>query len=83
MARVADHLSVAELERCFVGCADLMQARHVQVIWLLAQGHTVGATSKVTAFGTRWIAQLLERYDASGPDARATDCGATGRSRAS
>ena len=69
MAHVADHLSVADLERRFVGCADPMEARHVQVIWLLAQGHTVGSACKVTAFGTRWIAQLLERYNASGPDA--------------
>ena len=71
MARVADHLSVAELERRFVDCADRVEARHVQVIWLLAQGHTVGATSKVTAFGTRWVEQMLERYNASGPDALA------------
>ena len=71
MARVADHLSVAELERRFVGCADRVEARHVQVIWLLAQGHTLRATSKVTAFGTRWIEQMLERYNASGPDALA------------
>ena len=71
MAFVADHLSVADLERRFVGCTDPVEARHVQVIWLLAQGHTVGATSKVTAFGTRWIEQLLERYNASGPDSLA------------
>ena len=71
MARVADHLSVADLERRFVGCPDPVEARHVQVIWLLAQGHTVGATSEVTAFGTRWIEQLLERYNASGPEALA------------
>ena len=43
----------------------------MQVIWLLAQGHTVGATSKVTAFGARWIELLLARYNASGPDALA------------
>ena len=71
MRRVVDHLSVSELERRFVGCADPVEARHVQVIWLLAQGHTVGATSRVTAFGTRWIEQLLERYNASGPDSLA------------
>ena len=69
MTRVVDHLSVADLEQRFVNCSDPMEARHVQVIWLLAQGHTVGATCKVTAFGERWIAQLVERYNASGPDA--------------
>ena len=71
MARVADHLSVSELERRFVDCPDPVEARHLQVIWLLAQGHTVGATSKVTAFGTRWIEQMLERYNASGSEALA------------
>ena len=67
MPCVADHLSILDLEQRFRGCADPVEARHVQVIWLLAQGHTVGATSKVTALGTRWIQQLLERYNASGP----------------
>ena len=71
MARVADYLSVVELERRFRACRDPVEARHVQAIWLLAQGHTVGATSKVTTFGTRWIEQLLERYNASGPAALA------------
>ena len=71
MARVADHLSVADLERRFRGCPDPVEVRHVQVIWLLAQGHTIGSTSKVTSFGTRWIEQLLERYNACGPDALA------------
>ena len=70
-ARVADHLSVAELELRFRACPDPVEARHVQVIWLLAQGHTIGATSKVTTFGARWIEQLLERYNASGPEALA------------
>ena len=40
-------------------------------IWLLAQGHTVGATSKVRAFGTRWVEQSMERYNVSGPEALA------------
>lgn len=71
MARVADHLSISDLEQRFRACNDSVEARHVQAIWLLAQGHTVGSTSKVTAFGPRWIEQLLERYNASGPEALA------------
>ena len=61
MRRVADHLDILALERRFRTCPDPVEACHVQVIWLLAQGHTVEATSKVTAFGTRWVEQLLER----------------------
>ena len=66
MARVADHLSISDLEQRFRGCPDPVEARHAQAIWLLAQGYTVGATSKVTAFGPRWIEQWVERYNASG-----------------
>ncbi len=71
MIRVADHLSVAGLEHRLRSCPDPVEARHVQVIWLLAQGHTVRATSKVTAFSTRWIELLLGRYNALGADALA------------
>ena len=42
MARVADHLSISELEQRLRNCSDPVEARHVQAIWLLAQGHTVG-----------------------------------------
>ena len=69
MARVRDHLSIAELERRFVSCTEPVEARHTQAIWLLAQGRTVGEASKLTAFGERWVQQLLERYNAYGPDA--------------
>lgn len=69
MARVWDHLSVVELEQRFVNCAEPVEARHTQAIWLLAQGRTVSEVSKLTAFGERWIQQLLERYNADGPDA--------------
>ena len=37
----------------------------MQVIWLPAQQHMIGATFKVTDFGTRSIKRLLARYNAS------------------
>ena len=40
-----------------------------QAIWLLARGHTVSQVSATTAFGERWIEQLLARYNADGPEA--------------
>ena len=39
------------------------------MIWLLARGHTVSQVSATTAFGERWIEQLLARYNAEGPEA--------------
>ena len=69
MATVWDHLSVEELEERFVGCEDASASRHFQVIWLLARGHTISQVSGTTAYGERWIEQLLARYNAEGPEA--------------
>src|ERR1700678_1726975 len=69
MAHVAGHLSVAALEERYEACGDATSSRHFQTIWLLAKGHTIGEVSAMTSFGSRWIEQLLERYNARGPSA--------------
>ena len=69
MATVNGHLSVEELEERYVACGDATASRHFQAIWLLARGHTVSQVSATTAFGERWIEQLLARYNAEGPEA--------------
>jgi transposase len=69
MGTVCEHLSVEELEARYVGCEDATASRHFQVIWLLARGHTVSQVAATTAFGERWIEQLLARYNAEGPEA--------------
>jgi transposase len=69
MATVGEHLSVEELEARYVGCQDVTASRHFQVIWLLARGHTISQVSETTAFGERWVEQLLARYNAEGPEA--------------
>src|SRR3954451_301970 len=69
MARVADHLSVEDLEAEFRSARDPTATRHFQVIWLLGRGHTIADVAAVTSFGPRWIEQLLARYNAHGPEA--------------
>src|SRR4051794_947374 len=69
MGRVAGHLSVADLEAGLRSARDPTATRHVQVIWLLARGHTIADVAAVTSFVPRWIEQLLARYNAHGPDA--------------
>src|SRR5689334_18123711 len=69
MARVADHLSVEDLEARFRSAQDSTATRHFQVIWLLARGHTIAEVAAVTSFVPRWIEQLLARYNAQGPQA--------------
>jgi transposase len=68
MAWVADHLSVAELEARYEACEDATSSRHFQTIWLLAKGHSTREVCETTSFGQRWIEQLVERYNAFGPD---------------
>ncbi len=69
MATVNAHLSVEDLEEFYVTSSDVTASRHFQVIWLLARGHTISQVSAMTAFGERWIEQLLARYNTEGPDA--------------
>src|SRR6185503_13468620 len=69
MARVAEHLSVEDLEARLRSARDPTATRHFQVIWLLARGHTIADVAAVTSFGRRWIEQLLARSNAKGPEA--------------
>jgi len=69
MAAVVGHLSVAALEERYEASEDVMSSRHFQTIWLLAKGHSTGEVASMTSFGQRWIEQLLERYNADGPEA--------------
>ena len=84
MARVAEHLSVTDLQAGYRSSREATLARHYQVIWLLAQGRTVAETARLTGFVPRWVEQLLERYNQFGPSsARATGAGATAPRRRS
>ena len=69
MARVVGHLSVAELEARYRAARDVTEARHLQAIWLLAQGRTFLEVAEVLAFVPRWVEQLAARYNAFGPEA--------------
>src|SRR5215218_11338718 len=69
MARIVEHLSVAELEARYRAARDVTEARHFQAIWLLAQGRTFLEAAEVLAFAPRWVEGLAARYNAFGPDA--------------
>src|SRR3954464_5373182 len=69
MARVADHLSVEDLEARLRSAQDPTPTRHVHGFCLLARGHTIADVAAVTSFVPRWIEQLLARYNAHGPEA--------------
>ena len=61
MARIVDHLPVEGLEARYRASHDATEARHLQAIWLLAQGRTVLEVAEVLAFVPRWVEQLARR----------------------
>ena len=69
MAHIVEHLSLRQLEARYRAAQDATEARHLQAIWLLAQGRTVLEVAEVLAFVPRWVEQLAARYNASGPEA--------------
>jgi transposase len=69
MARIVEHLPVEELEARYRAARDATEARHFQAIWLLAQGRTFLEVAEVLAFVPRWVEELAQRYNASGPEA--------------
>ena len=69
MAHIVERLSLRRLEARYRASLDATEARHLQAIWLLAQGRTVLEVAEVLAFVPRWVEQLAARYNASGPEA--------------
>jgi transposase len=69
MARIVDHLPLEELEARYRAARDATEARHIQAIWLLAQGRTFLEVAEVLAFVPRWVEELAARYNALGPEA--------------
>src|SRR5215213_2275373 len=69
MARIVDHLLLAELEARYRAARDANEARHTQAIWLLAQGRSFLEVAEVLALVPRWVEELAARYNALGPAA--------------
>src|SRR3954454_21685430 len=69
MARVADPLSVDDLEARLRSAQDPTATRHVKVIWLVARGHTIADVAAVTSFVPRWIEQFPTRSNAHAREA--------------
>ena len=67
--QIAPHLSIAELEQRYRGCADAVERSHCQIIWLLARGRTTQEVAEVTSYSRNWIYELVRSYNQQGPDA--------------
>ena len=57
------HLSSEKLKQRYRNSCDPVERSHYQIIWLLANGKTVREVSKITSYSTKWIYQLVSRYN--------------------
>ena len=66
---VAAHLSAEELARRYRLARDPVERSHWQMIWLLVSGRPLGEVAAVTGYSTRWIREVVRRYNADGVSA--------------
>lgn len=62
------HLSVAELGQRYRAARDSVERSQLQIIWLVSQGHRRTAVAQLTGYSGRWVAEVVRRYNAEGPE---------------
>jgi len=67
--KLAQHLTLDELEQRYRQESDPVARSHWQIIWLLHQGRLTAEVADVTSYSTTWIYTLVRRYNRDGPDA--------------
>lgn len=60
---LAQHVSLDALERHYKSEPDGIKRSHLQILWLLAQGHTAKFVASVTGYSPSWISTILWRYN--------------------
>ena len=68
MATIKPHLSAIELEGRYETTADVIAKRHFHALWLLSLGHEIDEVAELLSLSTRWVFQLIKRYNEGGPE---------------
>ena len=66
--RVADHLGLEELAARYRAARDPIERGRWQMIWLLVAGRPLADVAEVTGYSTRWVREVVRRYNEQGPD---------------
>ena len=69
MTMSPQHLDPDALEARFRAAKDVVARSHLQVVWLLAKGHTTAEVAELVAMTPRWVNKLARRYERGGVDA--------------
>src|SRR3954449_8075056 len=60
---LAPHHSTEELERRYKAADGGIERSHLQIIWLLSQGHAAKFVAEVTGYSSVWVSKILWRYN--------------------
>lgn len=63
---LAPHLATEELERRYKAAMDGVERSHLQIIWLLSQGHAAKYVASITGYSPQWISEITWRYNDHG-----------------
>src|SRR5512144_818262 len=65
---VAAHLGAEELAVRYRAARDPVERSRWQMLWLLVSRRRLGEVAAVTGYSSRWIREVVKRYNAKGPD---------------
>ena len=65
---VAAHLSADELAGRYRAASDPVQRSQLQMVWLLVSGRPLAEVAAATGYSTRWVREVVTRYNAAGPE---------------
>jgi transposase len=68
MTAIKPHLSSAELEHHYETAAEPIAKSHFHALWLLSRGYDIEETAEILSFSTRWVRNLIKRYNEGGPE---------------
>ena len=63
---LAPHHPTEELERRYKAADGGIERSHLQIIWLLSQGHAAKFVAAVTGYSSTWVSTILWRYNDHG-----------------
>jgi transposase len=69
--QVAPHLSPEELHARYRAAHDPVERSRLQIVWLVAQGHSSREAAEVSGFTQKWVCEVVLRYNRDGPEALA------------
>ena len=69
MMTIRAQLSSFELETRYETAADPIAKSHFHALWLLSSGYEVEEVAELLSFSTRWVRELISRYNECGPEA--------------